>query len=203
MDFFPVDSLSIKTADILSRYYSSVSRLQEHIEAEHVPETNSETTAAGPTGPTFKRHKIFDPIRNKNILVPNKRLYDPNKIPKVHCSNDMPWQSQTGIFTVNLSSQIVERHFEPGWTSRDVQLPFLFFFDLVNLTLLLNISSPLRYLYLESIISSPKGQDDKNSRGFCYSAVSGSLTCYSVTVTTVITIIQSVSYQATTTTSRD
>ena len=160
MDFFPVDSLSIKTADILSRYYSSVSRLQEHIEAEHVPETNSETTAAGPTGPTFKRHKIFDPIRNKNILVPNKRLYDPNKIPKVHCSNDMPWQSQTGIFTVNHSSQIVERHFEPGWTSRDVQLPFLFFFDLVNLTLLLNISSPLRYLYLESIISSPKGQDD-------------------------------------------
>ena len=142
MDFFPVDSLSIKTADILSRYYSSVSRLQEHIEAEHVPETNSETTAAGPTGPTFKRHKIFDPIRNKNILVPNKRLYDPNKIPKVHCSNDMPWQSQTGIFTVNLSSQIVERYFCPktkacclGWTSRDVQHLFLFLFDLVNLTI--------------------------------------------------------------------
>ena len=110
MDFFPVDSLSIKTADILSRYYSSVSRLQEHIEAEHEPETNSDLSQLGdkPSGTTFRRHKIFDPVRKKNILVPNRRLYDPEKIPKVHCSNDMPWQSQTGIFTVNQSSQSKE-----------------------------------------------------------------------------------------------
>ena len=108
MDFFPVDSLSIKTADILSRYYSSVSRLQDQIAAEN-PETNSDPSQLGdgPSGPTYKRHKIFDPIRHKNIWVPNKRLYDPLKIPKVHCSNDMPWQSQTGLSTVKLLEIIV------------------------------------------------------------------------------------------------
>ena len=106
MDFFPVDSLSIKTADILSRYYSSVSKLQDHIVAEHQPETKSDSSqlGAGASGQTLKRHKIFDPVRKINILVPNKRLYDPQKIPKVHCSNDMPWQSQTGIFTVKINA---------------------------------------------------------------------------------------------------
>ena len=103
MDFFPVDSLSIKTTDILSRYYSSVSKLQDQIVAEN-PETDSDPSHLGdePVGPTYRRHKIFDPIRHRNILVPNKRLYDPHKIPKVHCSNDMPWQSPTGSFMVKL-----------------------------------------------------------------------------------------------------
>ena len=61
--------------------YSSVSvsksKLQDQIVAEN-PEINSAPSQQGdePTGPTYKRHKIFDPIRNKNILVPvpNTRL---------------------------------------------------------------------------------------------------------------------------------
>ena len=49
----------------------------DQIVAEN-PEINSAPSQQGdePTGPTYKRHKIFDPIRNKNILVPvpNTRL---------------------------------------------------------------------------------------------------------------------------------
>lgn len=69
MDFFPVDTLSIKTADILSRYYSSVTRIQEQIKAENEPETNSDPSQLEeePSGPSYKRHKIFDPVRRKNI----------------------------------------------------------------------------------------------------------------------------------------
>ena len=55
-----MDSLNIKTADILSRYYSSVTRLQEQIKAEYEPETNSDPSKAGdePTGPTYIREAI-------------------------------------------------------------------------------------------------------------------------------------------------
>ena len=80
MDFFTVDSMSMKTADILSRYYTNLNKYQEELARQNEPEIDPDPLVledGKSFKPTYKRHKIFDPVKKKNILVPNQRLYDP------------------------------------------------------------------------------------------------------------------------------
>ena len=120
MDFFTVDSMSIKTADILSGYYSILNKRKEELEARTQQELNPEPVDledGKASKPTYKRHKIFDPVKRKNILVPNKRLYDPrwlerktSEVPEVQISSQYPedslygtWEGQTRIITVTIT----------------------------------------------------------------------------------------------------
>ena len=85
MDFFTVDSLSMKTSDILSHYYNNLNKYQEELEKQNDPQHFTDPTDMQENKsfkPTYKRHKIFDPVKKKNILVPNKRLYDPRWLMK-------------------------------------------------------------------------------------------------------------------------
>lgn len=83
MDFdsiFTVGSMNLKTADILSGYYNILNKRREELEAKNQPEINPEPQDLDDGNsfkPTYIRHKIFDPVKKKNIWVPNKRLYDP------------------------------------------------------------------------------------------------------------------------------
>ena len=77
---FTVDSMNLKTADILSGYYNILNKRREELEAKNQPEINPEPQDLDDGKyfkPTYIRHKIFDPVKKKNIWVPNKRLYDP------------------------------------------------------------------------------------------------------------------------------
>ena len=72
--------MNLKTADILSGYYNILNKRREELEANNQPEINPEPQDLDDGKsfkPTYIRHKIFDPVKKKNIWVPNKRLYDP------------------------------------------------------------------------------------------------------------------------------
>ena len=120
MDFFTVDSMSMKTADILSRYYTNLNKYQEELARQNEPEIDPDPLVledGKSFKPTYKRHKIFDPVKRKNILVPNKRLYDPrwlerktSEVPEVQISSQYPedslygtWEGQTRIITVTIT----------------------------------------------------------------------------------------------------